>query len=530
MGAKNFPWQLMEAARHAVVILHENFDLTDEQRYNVFKQAFLNEAQTIRPGTSIMAYSLSDAYNCRLRSDRKPWWITHNGDKPNDVEKVRRDAVRATALTKLQEAARELGIANATLGGTAVAGETPAESGKEDSEELESMSGDGIEGSAGAGTVQVAAEGDVQPTSPTRNEEDHERQHTMELSQLGRFASWRLVDLLEGMSINLKTPAYPDLLDFCRTHAKKRKLSIAQYLERRLGQAGSKRAKATQRTGRPALASSDSDNQPDEREEVDDMRPHVPVQRKRKFTKRTLGPASRINSSRDQSRLNERTLKMVHHRDCVWQGPSSSCQAGTYVDSASEVYKTGGKVFRTFINDKLEDVMICQPSICGYCTTGRDDAAASIDDAAPSSRESATHVLNGLPFVHNGDVTLDGRGMPRYFKGTSSGWSPVFPKDMYPSVVDFTVDGETVEKVAVMACYARNCNACTSNVKVVDETVDHRPVSRAHKRQRVGGDEGEVRNRAMVADETEKAGEVATMVVTRGRSKKLLWSYGTVQK
>ncbi|KAK0885633.1 hypothetical protein LTR87_000828 [Friedmanniomyces endolithicus] len=126
MGAKNFPWQLMEAARHAVVILHENFDLTDEQRYNVFKQAFLNEAQTIRPGTSIKAYSLSDAYNCRLRSDRKPWWITHNGDKPNDVEKVRRDA----------EAARELGIANATLGGTAVAGETPAESGKEDSEEL----------------------------------------------------------------------------------------------------------------------------------------------------------------------------------------------------------------------------------------------------------------------------------------------------------------------------------------------------------------------------------------------------------
>ncbi|KAK0269595.1 hypothetical protein LTR35_014708 [Friedmanniomyces endolithicus] len=72
----------------------------------------------------------------------------------------------------------------------------------------------------------------------------------------------------------------------------------------------------------------------------------------------------------------------------------------------------------------------------------------------------AANVVNGRPFVHNGDVILDGRGKPRYFKGTSSGWSPVFPKDLYPSEVDFTVGGETVEKVAVMACYARNCDVC----------------------------------------------------------------------
>lgn len=251
MGAKNFPWQLMEAARHAVVILHENFDIPDEQRYNIFKHAFLEEARALRPGTDIKMYSLSDAYNCRLRSDRKPWWITHNGDRPNEAERARRNAVRATALERVQTAARELGIADATNANTAVPSGEPAESGDEDV-----MDGDGAE------IVQDVAEADNTGALIDREDEEQDGQRAVDLnedlSELGRFASWPMAELLDGMSINLKTPAYSDLLESCRTHARKRKLSIVQYLERRLNQAGSKRAKAAQRSGQPALASSDA--------------------------------------------------------------------------------------------------------------------------------------------------------------------------------------------------------------------------------------------------------------------------------
>ncbi|KAK0258584.1 hypothetical protein B0A54_06142 [Friedmanniomyces endolithicus] len=496
MGPVNFPWQLMEAARHAVIILYEHFDIPDEQRYDIFKHAFLEDAQTLRPGTDIKMYSLSDAYNCRLRSDRKPWWITHDGDRPNGAERARRNAVRATALVKLQTAAYELGIVNATKANTAVASGEHALSANEDVMERAVIDGDDIGSFTGAEIVPDVTEAESHVAPIQRDNEQQDEQRAVGSSELGRFASWPMADLLDGMSIHLEKPEYSDLLQFCRTHAKKRKLSIVQYLERRLNQAGSKRAKVAQQSGRLALASPDGpepEDRPYEREVSDDMSLRIPDQRKltkRKSRRRNVAEAGLTRPSQRLSPLSERILNMVHHCDCTWQDTSPSCPAGTFVDSADEVYKTGGKVFRTFINDKLEDVMICQPSICNYCTPGKDNAGASIADAAPSSRESATHVLNGLPFVHNGDVTLNGRGMPRYFKGTSSGWSPVFPKDMYQSVVDFTVDGETVEKVAVMACYARNCDSCTSKMTVDAEVVDYRPVSRANKRQKVGVAEG----------------------------------------
>ncbi|KAK1063130.1 hypothetical protein LTR74_009702 [Friedmanniomyces endolithicus] len=431
MGSTNFPWQRMEAARHSVLLLHEQFDITDAQRLEIFRHVFLQEARTLRPNVDVKAYSLSDAYNCRKRSDRKPWWVIHDGDHPTTAEKARRDTVRVTALARLQKAAIQLGIADpSTTDATA-----------EDGDDSEGVDGDGT---FDAGTRSRRAE------TPTRSgpgqertniddpademdvdEEAYERQDiqpTVDLSELGRFASWTLVDLLDGMSISLKNPEYSDPLQFCRTHAKARNLSVVQYLERRLNQAGLKRAKATDRAGRSTVIDPDSE--------------------------------SELQLDQGPSHASERLLKMVHYRDCIWQANVPRCHTGRYVDPASDVYKAGGKVFRTSINSSLEDVMICQMSTCNYCITGNDDSATDVVDTFPKSREMATNVVNGRPFVHNGDVTLDGRGKPRYFKGTSSGWSPVFPKDMYPSEVDFTVGGETVEKVAVMACYARNCDVC----------------------------------------------------------------------
>ncbi|TKA40641.1 hypothetical protein B0A54_09102 [Friedmanniomyces endolithicus] len=260
------------------------------------------------------------------------------------------------------------------------------------------------------------------------------------------------------MSIVLKNPEYSDFLQFCRTHAKARKLSVVQYLERRLNQAGSKRAKATERAGQSTLIDPHSESELQVREQAEDHHRRAPVPRD--TTKRSMHGASITQLDQDPSHASERLLKMVHYRDCIWQANVPRCHTGRYVDPASDVHKAGGKVFRTSINNSLEDVMICQMSTCSYCITGNDVSATDVAETFPKSRNMAANVVKGRPFVHNGDVTLDGRGMPRYYKGTSSGWSPVFPKDVYPSEVDFTVGGETIERVAVMACYARNCDVC----------------------------------------------------------------------
>ncbi|KAK1089061.1 hypothetical protein LTR33_000228 [Friedmanniomyces endolithicus] len=419
----------------------------------IFKHAFLEEARALRPGTDIKMYSLSDAYNCRLRSDRKPWWITHNGDRPNEAERARRNAVRATALERVQTAARELGIADATNANTAVPSGEPAESGDEDV-----MDGDGAE------IVQDVAEADNTGALIDREDEEQDGQRAVDLnedlSELGRFASWPMAELLDGMSINLKTPAYSDLLESCRTHARKRRIEESKGC-------AAKWTASTRllRCKRPA----------GRREEVDDSNRRVSVQKN--ITRQSIAEASLTQAGPHPNRLSEGLLKMVHYRDCIWQATSPRCHTGRYVNSTSDIYKAGGKVFRTSINNKLEDVMICQMSTCNYCITGNNGSATDIADTLPKSRDAAATVVNGRPFVHNGDVTLDGRGMPRYFKGSSSGWSPDFPKDMYPSVVDFTVDGETVEKVAVMACYARNCDICGP-----------RAGGRAYKRQKTEDD------------------------------------------
>jgi len=273
MGSVNFPWQQMEAARHSVLLLHERFNITDAQRFDIFRHVFLEEARTLRPNVNIKAYSLSDAYNCRKRSDRKPWWVIHGGDHPSAPEKARRDAVRVTALARLHTAAIQLGMADhSTTDATA----------EYDGVERDYVELDAEAESRGAETLTrsgpVQDPTDIDDPAGGREvdgeiDETQDNQHAVDLSELGRFALWPLADLLHGMSIALKNLEHSDLLQFCRPRAKARKLSVVQYLERRLNQAGSKRAKATQRAGQSTAVASHSGSQSEGREHAEDV-PH----------------------------------------------------------------------------------------------------------------------------------------------------------------------------------------------------------------------------------------------------------------
>ncbi|KAK0312337.1 hypothetical protein LTR82_013969 [Friedmanniomyces endolithicus] len=355
MGSTNFPWQHMEAARHSVLLLHEKFDITDAQRLEIFRHVFLQEARTLRPNVDVKAYSLSDAYNCRKRSDRKPWWVIHDGDHPTTVEKARRNTVRVTALARLQKAAIQLGIADpSTTDATA-----------DDGDDSEGVDEDGTfdagtrsrraETPTRSGPGQERTDFDDPADEMDIDEEAYERQDiqpTVNLSELGRFASWTLAYLLDGMSIVLKNPEYSDLLQFCRSHAKARKLSVVQYLERRLNQAGSNRAKATERAGQSTIIDPHSESEIQVRERAEDKHRRAPVPRD--TTERSRHGASITQTDQDLSHASERLLKMVHYRDCIWQASVPRCHTGRYVDPASDVYKAGGKVFRTSINSSLE--------------------------------------------------------------------------------------------------------------------------------------------------------------------------------
>ncbi|KAK3643738.1 hypothetical protein LTR56_010043 [Elasticomyces elasticus] len=157
----HFPWQQLEGARNAVILLHERFNLDEEQRLQVFKKAYLDAAQALRPDVDISAYSISDAYNCRMRVDRKPWSVTYDGDKPNAAEKTRREGVRATALTDLQQAAQDLGLGNSIIATTTETQEP--DTGND--EEVDMQLGDG----------DLENEDDEEPESGVGREQVHNR-------------------------------------------------------------------------------------------------------------------------------------------------------------------------------------------------------------------------------------------------------------------------------------------------------------------------------------------------------------------
>ncbi|TKA82531.1 hypothetical protein B0A55_02291 [Friedmanniomyces simplex] len=546
MRPVQFPWMHMETARHAVILMHERFNLTDEQRLQLFKKTFLAEAQTLRPGAEIKAYSLSDAYKCRLRSDRKRWWVTHDGDRPSAPEKARREVVRAAALGKLQIAAEELGLPGPTAVKISEKRSQDDEEISEEDDAGDSMQNDvasavGVDDAVAGGEaldhgdlMEVDIESDNHPAVRLTAKSNMAQQDmsendpaTTDLSELGRFASWPVVQLLAGTNLQMTNPDLAKLLNHCRTRAKNHKQSVEQYLERRLRKVRSQQAKAM-RQGKPAANTHlRTTSRPAARAFQPDVHPQSMGHDNQ--SDQPTGDTILTNPEEHQQpgEISGPTLRMVHYRDCVWPNDSPRCHTGAFVDQTTDVYKAGGKVFRVIINNMPQDVMICQMRICIYCITGKHDDTTKNANIGPLSLAAASTVTNGLPFVHNGDVMLDGRGMPRYFKGTSRGWSPVFPKDMYPSEVDFTVDGATLKKVQVMACYARHCETCHRPVTVEDELAKYRPGGKVYEAQKAEEDKGEVRRKAGAAAEmAEEAEEMAVGGIGRaakrgqGESKK----------
>ncbi|KAK5711402.1 hypothetical protein LTR15_012474 [Elasticomyces elasticus] len=191
----HFPWQQLEGARNAVILLHERFNLDEEQRLQVFRKVYLEAAQALRPDADISAYSISDAYKCRMRPDRKPWKVTYDGDKPDAAEKKRREGVRTIVLADLQQAAQDLGLGNGIIAATTEtqerdegdAGEVGIQHADEDmeNEDDEELKG----GLAGREMVHDQDGEAAEHDEPQEEEEAAGSDDELDVKELGQYAS-----------------------------------------------------------------------------------------------------------------------------------------------------------------------------------------------------------------------------------------------------------------------------------------------------------------------------------------------------
>ncbi|KAK5747366.1 hypothetical protein LTR17_000005 [Elasticomyces elasticus] len=460
----HFPWQQLEGARNAVILLHERFNLDEEQRLQVFKKAYLEAAQALRPDADISAYSISDAYNCRMRNDRKPWRVTCDGDKPNAAEKTRREGVRRTVLADLQQAAQDLGFGNSIIAATTETQE-PEEG---NDEEVDMQLGDD----------DLENEDDEEPESgvvgrqEVHDQDDDTAEHggpqeevaagsddEQDVKELGQYASWTVEKLMLATGVTMDDPDHGKLLINYRTDAKKLKLSVVRHIERlinkikaenaatslkRKAPANIKRAKKGRKSAHSAM--------PDESM---DILPEIGGGGKATSTTNGItGPSDEVDTTTSK-------LRMVHWVDCVFEGTSVRCGIERYVKTDSKLYGLGGPVFRVLINGTLQDVMVCIKGVCNNCRIVEDPEDTIAPTGSPQILAAAENLLQGRPFVHTNDIDLKGlqQGGNWPYQGTSGPWSPTFPATWTAGDVEFTFDQHQI-KVPIVACVVGKCEQC----------------------------------------------------------------------
>ncbi|KAK5690937.1 hypothetical protein LTR17_025825 [Elasticomyces elasticus] len=450
----HFPWQQLEGARNAVILLHERFNLDEEQRLQVFKKVYLEAAQALRPDVDISAYSISDAYKCRMRPDRKPWKVTYDGDKPDAAEKMRRQGVRTTALADLQQAVQDLGLGNSIIAATTEdqkpdegdAGEVDMQPADED------MRDDGDEelevGFVGREDEAAEHDGPQEEEAAGTDEE-------LDVNELGQYASWTVEKLMLATGVTMDDPDHGKLLINYRTDAKKLKLSVVRHIERlinkikaedtatslkRKAPASSKRAKKGRKSAHSAMPDANMNTLPE-------------IGSGGKATS-TAAPSNETNNTTSK-------LRMVHWIDCVFEGTSVRCGIERYVKTDSKLYALGGPVFRVLINGTLQDVMVCIKGVCNNCRIVEDPNDTLVPTVSPQILGAAKNLLQGRPFVHTNDIDLKGlrQGGNRSYKGTSGPWSPTFPATWTAGDVEFTFDQHQI-KVSVVACVVGKCEQC----------------------------------------------------------------------
>ncbi|KAK5675271.1 hypothetical protein LTS10_012033 [Elasticomyces elasticus] len=449
----HFPWQQLEGARNAVILLHERFKLDEEQRLQVFKKVYLEPAQALRPDVDISAYSISDAYKCRMRLDRKPWKVTYDGDKPDAAEKTRREGVRATALADLQQAAQDLGLGNSIIAATTETQEPDEDDAGEVSmqpadEDMENEDDEGLE-SGFAGREKLHDQDDeAVEHDQSQEEEAAGSDDELDVKELGQFASWTVEKLMLATGVTMDDPDHGKLLINYRTDAKKLKLSVVRHIERlinkikaenaatslkRKASANIKRAKKGRKSAHSAMPDASMNIFPEFGDGV----------KATSTTNGITGPSDEVNTTTSK-------LRMVHWIDCVFEGTSVRCGIERYVKTDSKLYALGGPVFRVLIN-----------GVCNNCRIVEDPNDTIAPTVSPQILAAAENLLQGRPFVHTNDIDLKGlrQGGLWSYKGTSNPWSPTFPATWTAGEVEFTFDQHLI-KVPVVACVVGKCEQC----------------------------------------------------------------------
>ncbi|KAK5690608.1 hypothetical protein LTR97_012163 [Elasticomyces elasticus] len=457
----HFPWQQLEDARNAVILLHERFNLDEEQRLQVFKKVYLEPAQALRPDADISAYSINDAYKCRMRPDRKPWKVTYDGDKPDTAEKTRRQGIcsRRRKILVWVTASSQLRLRLKSR--MRVMPERLNISTQMKIWRTRSMrSWRAV--SLGARRCMIRTARPLSIMSRKRRRRLLVVTTSLTLKELGQYASWTVEKLMLATGVTMDDPDHGKLLINYRTEAKKLKLSVVRHIERLIN-----KVKADDTAiSRKRKAPSNIKRAKKGRKSAPSAMPDASID--------TIPGDGDRGKGADESNATTNKLRMVHWIDCVFEGTSVRCGIERYVKTDSKLYALSGPVFRVLINGTLQDVMVCIKSVCNNCRIVEDPNDTIAPTVSPQIVAAAENLLQGRPFIHTNDIDLNGlrQGENWSYKGTSGPWSPTFPATWTAGEVEFTFDQHQI-KVPVVACVVSKCEQCheqTAENETAEET------------------------------------------------------------
>jgi hypothetical protein len=156
-------------------------------------------------------------------------------------------------------------------------------------------------------------------------------------------------------------------------------------------------------------------------------------------------------------------MQMIHHSAATttWNGTTPLSHPSAFIRQTDEVYYLGGKVYRAMIDEKEQDVMVCEHDHCASC---------KLSDKTGKRVIVAESKTGGLPFVHSGNLQAH-RGQGFTFVPPAKVYPEGYPKHMWKTNVKFW-DGQARE---VMVCEHSRCKDCAGKEAVEKKAARYLP-------------------------------------------------------
>ncbi|KAK4553357.1 hypothetical protein LTR86_009658 [Recurvomyces mirabilis] len=493
-----FPWVRVSGSYDAVIILYHFFDLTDDQRYGVFRRVVLPEGQRIREGCEISKRNFFELYTRRTEPKRPAWNRAADLDNPGQEEHEQRLATRAAMHEKLRQELKEMGIWNADM-----------DLAWEHGQEIENgVSNIGVE-------RHVATEGpqDVDTGKPGDNggiEVEHNQNFIFANKESGRSLSLQHKQVDKG------------------THSKQ--LPMSSGMSR---QNDSKQESRTANNPFDHVSSHPRSSQlhpPSTIDTFPDLTFAVPDHRNT-ATRPSQATSESVNISAVGSSHSDNPsstmsiplltiskLNMIHQRDLTWHNGTPMVHRETYVSQDQTAFNRGGPVFRVSNNGQWEDVMICGG--CYYCQNGKEQTDTHLPTKEELSSQVANSPTQGLPFVHSSDVNTGSTGSSpsSKFLGTARNLRPDYPAMMRTDVT-FTRGTNVLNSVTTMQCISDTCKVCNPDTEMDDLLRSWQPGGEEYERDKVESLKYDQMRREYVASMNAEAEEKKTTKKAAMKSK-----------